>query len=132
MKIRPYKIRVCCGQLLALLAIVSLVLAPIARQAMALPMAMASTAMASMDDAMAVDSGAVVASDDMPCCPSEPSQPDCSKDCPLMALGVTAPLHFASQIDLIVSFVVAGVVSPGDPPDLISVAYAPPRKPPKI
>jgi hypothetical protein len=102
-KIRPYKIRVCCGQLLALLAIVSLVLAPIARQAMALPMAMASTAMAStamactamasMDDAMAVDSGAVVA-----CCPSEPSQPDCSKDCPLMALCVTAPLHFASQM----------------------------------
>jgi hypothetical protein len=121
-QIRPH-----IGQLLALLAIVSLVLAPFVRPAMAMPMAMAS-----MDDAMAPDSDASVASNDMPCCPSQPSLPDCSKDCPLMALCVTGPLHFASQTVLIIPLVVAGVVSPSDPPDLVSVAYAPPRKPPKI
>jgi hypothetical protein len=127
MKICPY-----IGQLLALLAIASFVLAPIARPAMAMPMAMASTAIASTDDVMALDNGAAVALNDMPCCPSEPSQPDCSKDCPLMALCVTAPLYFVSQTGLIVPFAIAGVVSPSDPPDLVSVAYAPPRKPPKI
>lgn len=35
----------------------------------------------------AMDNMAVMAMDDMPCCPKErPDKPDCSKGCPLMAL----------------------------------------------
>jgi hypothetical protein len=70
--------------------------------------------------------------DDMPCCPHKPSLPDCSKDCPLMALCVTAPLHFASQASLMAPLTFVSIVFPGDQSDLVSVADAPPRKPPKV
>ena len=65
-------------------------------------------AMAVPDRRLSAMSGAAVdtviadAADDMPCCPSKPALPDCSKDCPLMALCVTAPIHFVSQTGLIV------------------------------
>ena len=113
------------GYFLALLAIGGLAVAPMVRSAMA----MSATAHSSMAQAMAA---APAGLDDMPCCPHKPSLPDCSKDCPLMALCVTAPLHFASQTGLMAPLTFAGIVFPGDQSDLVSVADAPPRKPPKI
>ena len=110
---------------MALLAIGGLALAPMARSAMAMP----ATAHSSMAQPMAAPAAGL---DDMPCCPHKSSLPDCSKDCPLMALCVTAPLHFASQIGLMAPLTFAGIVFPGDQSDLVSVADAPPRKPPKI
>jgi hypothetical protein len=102
-----------------------------ARPAMAVPLVMDMHA--STSDPMVADLAAAGAPSNMPCCPDKPSLPDCSKDCPLMALCVTAPLHFVSQTGLIVPpAIVVSIVFPGDPPDLASVAHAPPRRPPKI
>ena len=81
---------------------------------------------------MAADSVIADAADDMPCCPSKPVVPDCSKDCPLMALCVTAPLYFVSQTSLVVPVTFVSIVFPRDQSDLVSIAQTPPRKPPKI
>src|SRR5215212_10437972 len=84
-------------RLLPILAIMGLVVAPLAAPTAASAMARASTA------AMA---------DDMPCCPHEkPAMPDCAKACPLMAIclakcfrdisaavAVSAPLAIAERI----------------------------------
>src|SRR6476660_8125617 len=118
------------GYFLALLAIGGLALAPMARSAMALPMTMEVNT--SGGDPMAVGSVVAGAMDDMPCCPGKPSLPDCSKDCPLMALCVTAPVHFVSQTGLTVPLTFVTVVFPGARSDLVSIAQVPPRKPPKI
>ena len=117
------------GRILAVLAIVGLALAPVVRPAMAVPV---SKDMQAAMSGAAVDTVIEDAAPDMPCCPNKPSLPDCSKDCPLMALCVTAPLHFASQTGLMAPLTFAGIVFPGDQSDLVSVADAPPRKPPKI
>ena len=124
------KMRFAVARVLAALAVVSFVLAPIVRPALA--MSVATDMHATMGSAMAAGSAIAGAADDMPCCPSKPVWPDCSKDCPLMALCVTAPLHFASQTGLMAPLTFAGIVFPGDQSDLVSVADAPPRKPPKI
>ncbi|WP_238231261.1 hypothetical protein [Methylobacterium thuringiense] len=76
-------------RLLPLLAVLSLALAPVTASAAAagmhVPMAMKGHVIAMPDEAMEDMAG--MAMDDMPCCPKERSDlPDCSKDCPLMAL----------------------------------------------
>ena len=85
----------------------------------------------SMGHATAAGSVVADAMDDMPCCPGKPSVPDCSKGCPLMALCVSAPLHFASQAVLTIPLTIASIMLPGASPQLASVADAPPRRPPK-
>src|SRR5215831_8381350 len=123
------RIRSAFGRILAVLAIVGLALAPVVRPAMAVPV---SKGMHAAMSGSTADSVAADAADDMPCCPSKPALPDCSKDCPLMALCVTAPIHFASQMGLTVPLTFVTVVFPGAYSDLVSIAQAPPRKPPKI
>jgi hypothetical protein len=124
------KVGFAIGRVFAVLAVAGLVLAPIARPAMAL--AMATDMHATMVDGMAAGSAGMGTTDDMPCCPSKPALPDCSKDCPLMALCVTAPIHFVSQTGLTVPLTFVAVVFPGARSDLVSIAQAPPRKPPKL
>ncbi len=106
----------------AWVAVAGLLLAPIVRPAMAMntPIAMEAAAPGYAD-----------AMDHMPCCPGKPSLPDCSKDCPLMALCAAAPLHCALQTGLIVPLVIASMLLPGASPELVSVADVPPRRPPK-
>ena len=123
------KLRSAFGRILAVLAIVGLALAPVVRPTMAVPISK------DMDAAMngsAVDTVIADAAADMPCCPSKPALPDCSKDCPLMALCVTAPIHFVSQTGLTILLTFVTVVFPGARSDLVSIAQAPPRKPPKV
>ena len=123
------RLRSAFGRILAVLAIVGLALAPVVRPTMAVPISK------DMDAAMngsAVDTVIADAAADMPCCPSKPALPDCSKDCPLMALCVTAPIHFVSQTGLTVLLTFVTVVFPGAHSDLVSIAQAPPRKPPKV
>jgi hypothetical protein len=84
-----------------------------------------------MDRAAAGDIATADAMEHMPCRPGKPSLPDCSKDCPLMALCVTAPLHLASQAVLAIPLIMESIMLPGASPVLASVADAPPRKPPK-
>lgn len=119
------RMRTTIARFFAWLAVVGLLLAPIARPAMA------TNAPTSMDGAAAADSATADAMDQMPCCPGKPSLPDCAKDCPLMALCVTAPLYFVSQTGLIIPLAIASIMLPGASPELASVADAPPRRPPK-
>jgi hypothetical protein len=123
------RLRSAFGRILAVLAIVGLALAPVVRPAMAVPV---SKDMQAAMSGAAVDTVIEDAAPDMPCCPSTPALPDCSKDCPLMALCVAAPVHFVLQTGLIVPLTFVIVVFPGAHSDLVSIAQAPPRKPPKI
>jgi hypothetical protein len=105
--------------LLPILALVGIVLAPLAAPAAAAAMTHASMA------AMA---------DDMPCCPHEkPVMPDCGKSCPLMAVctakcfqNLSAP---ASAVA--VPLTQAGVIVPADDALGASLAQAPPSRPPR-
>ena len=124
------RVRSVIGRAFAVLAIAGLVLAPIVRPAMAMPVDMDLDA--SMGEPMAAEPVAPAAApNDMPCCPGKLSLPNCGKDCPLMALCGAAPLHFVSQISLIVPITFVSIRFPGDQSELVSVAHAPPRKPPK-
>jgi hypothetical protein len=123
------RLRSAFGRILAVLAIVGLALAPVVRPAMAVPV---SKDMHAAMSGLAVDTVIADAAADMPCCPSKPALPDCSKDCPLMALCVTPPVHFASQTGLMVPLTFVTVVFPGAHSGLVSIAQAPPRKPPKV
>ena len=110
-----------------LLALVGLVLAPMARPVMAM-----SADVAAMADAAAASDGASAAMGDMPCCPEEPSSaPDCTKHCPFMAMcmgktfcgtpgsTVVAPVVFVTEIVSSEEFRLHGI------------AQAPPKRPPK-
>ena len=123
------RVRSAFGRILAILAIVGLALAPVVRPAMAVSV---SKDMHATMNNLAVDSVISDAADEMPCCPSKPALPDCSKDCPLMALCVTAPVQFVSQTGLTVPLTFVTVVFSSDHSDLVSIAQAPPRKPPKV
>ena len=123
------RIRSAFGRILAVLAIVGLALAPVVQPAMALQV---SKDMHAAMSSSAVDAVIADVADDMPCCPSKPALPDCGKDCPLMALCVTAPIHFVSQTGLTVPLTFVAVVFPGAHSDLASIAQPPPRKPPKV
>jgi hypothetical protein len=123
------KLRSTFGRILAVLAIVGLALGPVVRPAMAVPV---SKDMQAAMSGSAVDTVIADAAADMPCCPGKPALADCSKDCPLMALCVTAPVHFVSQTGLTVPLTFVTVVFPGAHSDLVGIAQAPPRKPPKV
>jgi len=111
---------------LALIALIGLMLAPIAQPAVAMPAAVQGT----MGQAMAGDP-LDVAPGDMPCCPQTPSVPDCDKNCPFMAVCGSTVIHEASETSLSVPLTVIAIVLPGDQSALVSLAHAPPRKPPK-
>ena len=101
------RIRSAFGRILAVLAIVGLALAPVVQPVMALQV---SKDMHAAMSGSAVDAVIADVADDMPCCPSKPALPDCGKDCPLMALCVTAPIHFVSQTGLTVPLTFVAVV----------------------
>ena len=115
------------ARVFALLALAGLVLAPIARPAMAMPAGVHS----GMDENMT--SGPMAAAPGrMPCCPSQPSLPDCDKDCPFMAPCAPMALHTVAQNSLIVPLTLAAVISPSGSAAVASLSHTPPRKPPKV
>ncbi|WP_147076159.1 hypothetical protein [Methylobacterium haplocladii] len=122
-------------RLLPLLTVLSLALAPVTASAAAAgmhaPTAVEGHAMAMPDEAM--DDMAGMAMDEMPCCPKErQDMPDCSKDCPLMALclaKVAAGLPVAVGLPGRVADVEGqtwGVTASFD-----SLAQGPPTEPPR-
>lgn len=117
------------SRVLASLAIVCILLAPMTRLVMAMPVGIMGMPAAASEQ-MAADSGAG-AMDDMPCCPGKPSLPDCDKDCPFTALCGAVVILDVQQTSLPLSLTLAAVIFPGDPSALVSLAHAPPRKPPK-
>src|SRR5579863_1709357 len=115
-------LRSALGRVFALLAIVGLLVTPIARPVMAMPMDMH----ASMGEPATADAVAATMPDDMPCCPGKATFPDCGKDCPLMAMCAATSLQFVAQTTLIVPVTLVSIVFPGEHSDPASVAHAPP------
>jgi hypothetical protein len=109
--------------LLAALAMLGLVLGPMAVPIMAMPMPTDVAASATTDMTM---------SDGMPCCPDSPAKSDCSKVCPLMA--ACAGLIFsgtAGGATLTVPSALLAVIAPRDDAKRNGLGQAPPPRPPK-
>jgi hypothetical protein len=110
-------------RLLAVLVIVSLVIAPLTARANT--GATASMAMTSMSD----DTAAM--SEDMPCCPDKSAPVDCDQ-CPLMALCVSTTLQAPLPAGVAeIQPVTLRMLLPGSDPEVESVGYSPPPKPPR-
>ena len=110
-------------RLLAVFLTVSLVIAPLSAPANA--GAPASMAMTSMSDE------AAGMSDDMPCCPDKSAPVDCDQ-CPLMALCVSTTLQAPLPAGVAeIQPVTLRMLLPGSDPEVESVAYSPPPKPPR-
>jgi hypothetical protein len=111
-------------RLLAVLLIAGLVFAPLSVRANG--DSMASMAMTSMPgDHMAV------MSDDMPCCLDKSAPADCDQ-CPLMALCVSTTLQAPLAAGVAeIRPVTLRMLLPGSDPEVASVAYSPPPKPPR-
>jgi len=104
-------------RLLAVFLIASLVFAPLAARA---NMGSASTA----DDMAAM-------SDDMPCCPDKSAPVGCA-DCPLMALCVSTTLQAPLPASVAeIQPVTLRMGLPGSDPEVESVVYSPPPRPPR-
>jgi hypothetical protein len=110
-------------RLLAIFLIAGLVFAPLAARANV--DSVASMAMTSMaDDAASM-------SDDMPCCPEKSAPVDCDQ-CPLMALCVSTTLQAPRPVGVAeIQPVTLRMLLPGSDPEVESVAYSPPPKPPR-
>jgi hypothetical protein len=116
--------------LLAIVAVVGLVLGPIASPVMAMPAPM-PTGVAS-DRAM-VDGTAMAMPEDMPCCPTKAPIPDCDKDCLFMAMCATQFLADAVQgVGLVIPLGLASVFFPGNDTDVADLSQGPPPRPPKV
>src|SRR4051812_47060781 len=111
-------------RLLAVFLIAGLVFAPLAVRANA--DSMASMAMTSMSGDHMADM-----SDDMPCCPDKSAPVDCDQ-CPLMALCVSTTLQASLPASVAeIRPVTLRMLLPGSDPEVESVVYSPPPKPPR-
>ena len=118
---------------LTLLAIGVLVLTPLARPAMALPVNMQVVMQGVMSEQAVPDSGMTMATPhpDMPCCPDRIPASDCGKDCPLVALCMAAgTLTTRAGVPAFVGRL-TGIARPGNDADLDSLRRRPPPRPPK-
>jgi hypothetical protein len=106
------------------LALLGLVLSPVARPAMA----MATGAVAQADIAApAMDMA------DMPCCPDSAPKPDCAKDCPLMATCMGKTLQSAPHTSApLVTYARASIVIPRNDARPDGFAQPPPPRPPDV
>lgn len=113
------------GRALAILAVVGLVVTPLARPVMAMPANSPATAA----EQIAPDAAADMAMPaDMPCCPEKAV--DC-KDCPVMGVCMTGALQSPAPSSLVIFATVAGILLPGDEAAPSGFARPPPAKPPK-
>ena len=107
-------------RLLAVLVIVGLVIAPLTARANTGAMAMTSMS----DDTAAM-------SEDMPCCPDTSTPVGCDQ-CPLMALCVATTLQAPLPAGVAeIQSVTLRMLLPGSDPEVESVGYSPPPKPPR-
>jgi len=117
------KLLICIRFLLCGLALLGLVVAPLARPTMAMPSGMMS---------MAGDHAAMDIPADMPCCPDKAPVSDCAKDCPLMALCTTGSvLNLPASAGLLMPLKLASLAFPANDTDLASLNHGPPPRPPK-
>jgi hypothetical protein len=119
----PVKRSIHLCRLLAVLVIVGLVIAPLTARANT--GATASMTMTAMSD----DTAAM--SEDMPCCPDKSAPVDCDQ-CPLMALCVSTTLQAPLPAGVAeIQPVTLRMLLPGSDPEVESVGYSPPPKPPR-
>ena len=119
-EIAPVKRSIHLCRLLAVLVIVGLVISPLTARANAV----VTASMTSM-------SGNAAMSEDIPCCPDKSAPVDCDQ-CPLMALCVSTTLQ--APLPAVVAEiqpVTLRMLLPGSDPEVESVAYSPPPKPPR-
>ena len=111
----------------ALFAIIGLLVGPLAKPAMAMPVGMhppVASEQVISDDAAAME--------EMPCCPKKTPVPDCDHDCLFMAMCTAQFLSTAVQgVGLVLPLGRAGVLLPGDDTKLAGLSQRPPPKPPK-
>lgn len=106
--------------LLSVLAVLGLILAPVGRPAVALP----TKADAAMHDHVAMA--------DMPCCPDE-GPASCAKDCPLMALCAGGTMLYPpTETALSAPHTLGRLNLAANDPDLAGQVYGPPPRPPKF
>ena len=111
-------------RLLAVFLIAGLVFAPLAARANANPTV--SMAMAAMADE------AASMSEDMQCCPDKSAPVDCDQ-CPLMALCAATTLQAPLPAGIAeIQSVTLRMLLPGSDPEVESVVYSPPPKPPRF
>ena len=106
--------------LLPALAVVGILIAPLAVPATAAP----------VDRAAMTDMA-----DDMPCCPDEgPAIPDCGKSCPLMMICLAKCLQNipTAASTLAVPVIMAGVLLPSNDALGAGLLYPPPARPPRL
>ena len=117
------KHRFAIRHLLAALAMLGLVLGPMAAPTMAMPMSMDMAVSSATDMDM---------SDGMPCCPDSPAKLDCAKVCPFMAVcaGLVFP-GLANGAILTVPTALLAVMAPRDDIKVSGLGQAPPPRPPK-
>ncbi len=119
--------------LLSGLAMLGLVLGPLARPVMATDFNSAISGQPLSDEAHpAVASADMAMPDSMPCCPDQAPTPDCGKTCPLMAICSSQFFQDTSEwLGALVRVPLRSVVIPADDPKLTGHLYGPPSKPPK-
>jgi hypothetical protein len=102
------------------LALLGLMLSPLARPA---------AAMVSGTDSSTVAQGDMA---DMPCCPDQAPMPGCGKDCPFMAVCTAQFLYMSQGAVLALPLALASIVVPGNDAGLSGLTQRPPPRPPKI
>lgn len=111
--------------LVAALAWLGLVFAPLTAPVATSAVSMEMTAAEAESDLTAMPEG-------MPCCPDRPAKPDCPKDCPLTAVcATTVVLTLVSSATLYVPIALLAVIVPHDDAKLSGLAQGPPVRPPK-
>jgi hypothetical protein len=119
--------------LLSGLAMLGLVLGPLARPAMATDFISAMSGPQLPDAAHAAMASADIAMpDSMPCCPDQVPTLDCGMTCPLIAICSSQFFQDTSAwLEPLVRASLRSVVVPGNDPKLTGHLYGPPAKPPK-
>ena len=117
--------------LLSALAVLGLIFAPVVQPAMG-AISNPSMSVSSMEDMAHSNQSTVDAAmpDGMPCCPDQ--TPDCSKNCPLMALCMAQLIQDApAWTGLLAPLSPGSVVASGNDRALTGQSHGPPPRPPK-
>jgi hypothetical protein len=119
------KLRIAISHLLAALAVLGLLIAPLTSPLVAI------AAEVDMGDQMTMATAAAASMPaDMPCCPDEIPVPDCANDCPLTAICMSNMLQTTSESSLDLPLRFVGVTLPGSDAGLAGLRHGPPPRPP--
>jgi hypothetical protein len=111
------------SRLLAVLALVGLIVGPLAPRA----------ALAASDQIIAAtaDSSSADMPDGMPCCPEKQKNPDCAKDCPFTAVCAGTAFPPVRGVVLAAPTALPALIGPVQAAKLQGLAHGPPARPPK-